>query len=219
MDLFASHEPSHCQLYFSLTEGPLGTDALEHSWPQALRKYAFPPVSLLAQTLCKLMEDEEQVLLVAPLWPTRTRTHFPHDSTSLAHSSEEGPPLSGARHHMAPASRSVEPPFVAPGWDAANLSGLPPTVVETITQARDPSTKQIYALKWSLFANWCSSRQEDPRSCTIGVVFSFLRERLERRLSPSTLKVYVAAIAVDGRFLGKHVQLVALFIGCIGVFS
>ncbi len=37
----------------------------------SLRKYAFPPVSLLAQTLCKLREDEEQVLLVAPHWPTR----------------------------------------------------------------------------------------------------------------------------------------------------
>ncbi len=31
-----------------------------------------PPVSLLAQTLCKIREDEEQVLLVAPYWPTRT---------------------------------------------------------------------------------------------------------------------------------------------------
>ncbi len=66
-DLFASPE-----LYFSLTEGPLCTDALAHSWPQALCKYAFPPVSLLAQKLCKLREDEEQVLLVAPHWPTRT---------------------------------------------------------------------------------------------------------------------------------------------------
>ncbi len=72
VDLFASPESSHCQLYFSLTEGPLGTDALAHSWPRALRKYAFPPVSLLTQTLCKLREDEEQVLLVAPHWPTRT---------------------------------------------------------------------------------------------------------------------------------------------------
>ncbi len=72
MDLFASHESSHCQLYFSLTEGPLSTDALAHSWPQALRKYAFPPVSILAQTLCKLREDEEQVLPVAPHWPIRT---------------------------------------------------------------------------------------------------------------------------------------------------
>ncbi len=70
--LFASHESSHRQLYFSLTEGPLGTDALAHSWPQDLRKYAFPPVSLLTQTLCKLREDEEQVLLVAAAWPTQT---------------------------------------------------------------------------------------------------------------------------------------------------
>ncbi len=72
VDLFASRESSHCQLYFSLTEGTLGTDALAHSWPRALCKYAFSPVSLLAQTLCKVREDEEQVLLVAPFWPTRT---------------------------------------------------------------------------------------------------------------------------------------------------
>ncbi len=147
-----------------------------------------------------------------------SRTHFPRDSTSLAHSSEEGPPFSGARHHMAPASRSMEPPCVAPGRDAADLSGLPPAVVETIIQARAPSTRQTYALKWSLFATWCSSRREDPRRCTIGVVLSFLQERLERRLSPSTLKVYVAAIAahhdaVDGRSLGKHDLIVRFLKG------
>ncbi len=72
VDLFASLETSHCQLFYSLTEGTLGTDALAHSWPRGLRKYAFPPVSLLAQTLCKVREEEEQVLLVAPYWPTRT---------------------------------------------------------------------------------------------------------------------------------------------------
>ncbi len=72
VDLFASLETSHCQLFYSLTEGTLGTDALAHSWPRGLRKYAFPPVSLLAQTLCKVREEEEQILLVAPYWPTRT---------------------------------------------------------------------------------------------------------------------------------------------------
>ncbi len=121
-----------------------------------------------------------------------SRTHFPHDSTSLAHSSEEGYLLSGVRHHMAPASRSMEPPCVAPG--PADLSGLAPAVVETIIQAGAPSTRQTYAQKLSLFSNWCSSRRENPWRCTIGVVLSFLQERLERRLSPSTLKVYVAAI-------------------------
>ncbi len=72
VDLFASLEMSHCQLFYSLTEGTLSTDALAHSWPRGLRKYAFPPVSLLAQTLCKVREEEEQILLVAPYWPTRT---------------------------------------------------------------------------------------------------------------------------------------------------
>ncbi len=76
-----------------------------------------------------------------------SQTHFPRDSTSLAHSSEEGPPFSGARQ-----------------------------------------------------------------------VLSFLQERLERRLSPSTLKVYVAAIAahhdaVDGRSLGKHDLIVRFLKG------
>ncbi|KAI2659096.1 ORF V: Enzymatic polyprotein [Labeo rohita] len=73
IDLFASPESSHCQRFYSLNEAPnsLGRDALAHSWPPG-PKYAFPPVSLLAQTLCKIREDEEQVLLVAPYWPTRT---------------------------------------------------------------------------------------------------------------------------------------------------
>ncbi len=43
----------------------------------------------------------------------------------------------------------------------------------------------------------------------IAVVLSLLQDGLERRLSPSTLKVYVAAItthhdAVDGKSVGKH---------------
>ena len=86
---------------------------------------------------------------------------------------------------------------------------LPPAVLNTITQATAPSTRHAYALKWSLFSEWCASRREDPRTCQISIVLSFLQDKLERRLSPSTLKVYVAVIsahhdAVDGNPLGKH---------------
>ncbi len=95
------------------------------------------------------------------------------------------------------------------GRDAEVLSGLPPAVVNTITSARALSTRQAYRLKWNLFVDWCSPRREDPRRCPIAVVLSFLQDGLEWRLSPSTLKVYVAAIAahhdaVDGKSLGKH---------------
>ncbi|KAL0148605.1 hypothetical protein M9458_056152 [Cirrhinus mrigala] len=179
IDLFASPESPHCQLYYSLSEAPLGRDALAHSWP--------PGPNLLAQTLCKIREDGEQVLLVAPYWPTRT-------CPSLEDPLEEGPSFTGDGHNLAPASRSVEPACVASGRDTVDLPGLPQAVIETITQ-------QAYALSG-----------EDPQRCLIAVVLSFLQEKLERRLSPSTLKVYAAAIAahhdaVDGASIGKH-QLV-----------
>ncbi len=51
--------------------------------------------------------------------------------------------------------------FTSPGEWFPELLSLAP---------RAPSTRQIYALKWSLFANWCS-RREDPRICTIGEVY------------------------------------------------
>ncbi|KAL0165441.1 hypothetical protein M9458_041194, partial [Cirrhinus mrigala] len=126
------------------------------------------PLPLLAQTLCKIREDEEQVLLVAPYWPTWT-------CPSLEDPLEERPSFSGDGHNLAPASRPMEPARLAPGRDASDLSGLSQAVIDTITQ-------QAYALRWGLFVDWCSSRGEDPQRCPIAVVLSFLQEKLERRL-------------------------------------
>ncbi len=217
VDLFASLETSHCQLFYSLTDGTLGTDALAHSWPRGLRKYAFPPVSLLAQTLCKGQRGRGAdpargtILAYQDLVP---RADAPRDSPSLADSSEEGSTDSETGHLMAPASRPLETSGLVPRRDAEVLGDLPPKkkkkkVVDTITSARAPSTRHAYALKWNLFVEWCSSHREDPRRCPIRVVLSFLQQGLERRLSPSTLKVYVAAIAanhdpVEGKSVGKH---------------
>ncbi len=216
VDLFASLETSHCQLFYSLTDGTLGTDALAHSWPRGLRKYAFPPVSLLAQTLCKGQRGRGAdpargtILAYQDLVP---RADAPRDSPSLADSSEEGSTDSETGHLMAPASRPLETSGLVPRRDAEVLGDLPQKkkkkVVDTITSARAPSTRHAYALKWNLFVEWCSSHREDPRRCPIRVVLSFLQQGLERRLSPSTLKVYVAAIAanhdpVEGKSVGKH---------------
>ncbi len=93
----------------SLSEGTLGTDALAHSWSWGLRKYEFPPVSLLAQTLCKVREDEEQVLLVAPYWPNRT--WFPElmllaTAPPWKISLRSDSPFSERRHPLASTSRT-----------------------------------------------------------------------------------------------------------------
>ncbi len=224
VDLFASLETSHCQLFYSLTDGTLGTDALAHSWPRGLRKYAFPPVSLLAQTLCKGQRGRGAdpargtILAYQDLVP---RADAPRDSPSLADSSEEGSTDSETGHLMAPASRPLETSCLVPRRDAEVLGDLPQEVVDTITSARAPSTRHAYALKWNLFVEWCSSHREDPRRCPIRVVLSFLQQGLERRLSPSTLKVYVAAIAanhdpVEGKSVGKHDWVVRFLRGLEG---
>ncbi len=137
------------------------------------------------------------------------RADAPRDSPSMADSSEEGSTDSETGHLMAPASRPLETSCLVPRRDAEVLDDLPQEVVDTITSARAPSTRHAYALKWNLFVEWCSSHREDPRRCPIRVVLSFLQQGLERRLSPSTLKVYVAAIAanhdpVEGKSVGKH---------------
>ncbi len=137
------------------------------------------------------------------------RADAPRDSPSLADSSEEGSTDSETGHLMAPASRPLETSCLVPRRDTEVLGDLPQEVVDTITSARAPSTRHAYALKWNLFVEWCSSHREDPRRCPIRVVLSFLQQGLERRLSPSTLKVYVAAIAanhdpVEGKSVGKH---------------
>ncbi len=43
VDLFASPDTSHCQLFFSLSEGTLCTDALAHSWPRGPTQICVSP--------------------------------------------------------------------------------------------------------------------------------------------------------------------------------
>ncbi len=162
-----------------------------------------PPVSLIAQTLCKIREDKEQVLLASilaqqDLVPV---THAPCDSPFLADSSEERSAFSKTGHPLAPGGSR---------WPTQG--GSTHDRFSTCTVHR-----RAYALKWNLFVKWCSSHNEDPQRCSIRAVLSFLQHGLERKLSHSTFKVYVAAISahhnpVEGKSLGKH-DLVVRFLG------
>ncbi|KAL0204548.1 hypothetical protein M9458_002566, partial [Cirrhinus mrigala] len=124
----------------------------------------------------------------------------------LAHSPETRPPLSSERDNMAPPAQAVGPAPLVSGRESMNLSE---SVLNTISQARAPSTRRLYALKWSVFSAWCSTHGEDPASCDISVILSFLQELLDKGRSPSTLKVYVAAITAShaptaGQSVGRN---------------
>ncbi|KAL0173132.1 hypothetical protein M9458_033443, partial [Cirrhinus mrigala] len=74
---------------------------------------------------------------------------FPSQRLSMGDSHEEGSPLSGRGHHPPPSPGVVEVMGVAPEGAHLVASGLSTKVVETILQSRAPSTRKLYALKWT----------------------------------------------------------------------
>ncbi len=91
-------------------------------------------------------------------------------------------------------------------------------VLNTISEARAPSTRRLYALKWSVFSTWCLNRGENPSTSELVVVLSFLQELLDKGRSHSTLKVFVAAIAAfhapkAGQLVGRDNSLVRFLKG------
>ncbi len=81
------------------------------------------------------------------------------DSSPLARAPETGSPLSGERNNMAPSTRAVGSLHLAAQREP---TGLPERVLNTISEARAPSTRRLFALKWSVFSTWCLNRGEKP---------------------------------------------------------
>ncbi len=137
------------------------------------------------------------------------------DSSPLARAPEMGSPLSGERNNIAPSTRAVgSPPLAA----RREPTGLPERVLNTISEARAPSTRRLYALKWSVFSTWCLNRGENPSTSELAVVLSFLQELLDKGCSHSTLRVFVAAIAafhapIAGQSVGRDNSVVCFLKG------
>ncbi|XDV39235.1 hypothetical protein PO909_008499 [Leuciscus waleckii] len=121
----------------------------------------------------------------------------------VASTSEERPPLTGPRLDLASSPGIMVPSCL--GHQRVHV-GLPKGVLNTITQARAPSTRRLYSSKWSVFSGWCTARGVSPTDCGVTEVLSFLQELLYKGRAPSTLKVYVAAIAAfSGTTLGQSI--------------
>ncbi len=164
-------------------------------------------MKLLPRVLCKIREEKESVLLVAPKWPNQP--WFPESPPPPDYPTEERPPLSSTRNDMAPKSRVMEPSCLAARWSLPVTDALPQRVLNTISEARAPSTRRLYTHKWRVFSSWCVPRGEDPINCPIPIILTFLQERFDSGRMPSTLKVYVAAITafhahIENRPIGRN---------------
>ncbi len=99
-------------------------------------------------------------------------------SSPVANPLETGPPLSSKRHAMTSTARVMGPAWVAAQREPFNL---PERVLNTMEEARDPSTRRLYTLKWSVFSAWCQDRDLDPVTSDVSVVLSFLQEMLDKQ--------------------------------------
>ena len=72
---------------------------------------------------------------------------------------------------------------------------LTPGVVNTLLNAKAPSTREQYSIKWRVFEKWCAEQHIIPFQCSATKVVCFLQSLLEKGLAASTLKGYVAAIS------------------------
>lgn len=53
----------------------------------------------------------------------------------------------------------------------------------------------LYGCKWRVFEHWCHRNAHIPFQCPVGVILSFLQERIDKQKAFSAVKVHLAAIA------------------------
>ncbi len=92
----------------------------------------------------------------------------------LADTIEEGSSLASEGHDLASPARALESSCLAPQQESVQL---PMSVANTILEVRAPSTRCLYALKWSVFSDCCAARNEDPSSCVMSYVLTFPPEQ------------------------------------------
>ncbi len=196
VNLFATRQTLHCPLWFSLTHtAPLGLDANGTDVAEA-------------SSVC-LSPDRSA--------PGSSRESAPGWGPSIAKNPVLAGPslvlwtlisLSTALHVVFPSggisshwqrawsftpARSCGSCGLAPEGAQLIASGLSTEVAETILQSRAPSMRKLYGPE--VETRGAEDRQLDPVNCPFGTVLEFLRRPVSPRVSPSTLKVYVAAIA------------------------
>ena len=93
-------------------------------------------------------------------------------------------------------------------------------MVFTINSSRAPSTNALYANRWKIFTEWCQARGQEPAHCPLPAVLQFLQSLLDRGLTPSTIRVYAAAISaghvrIEGRTFGSHTLVTRFLKGAL----
>ncbi len=118
--------------------------------------YAFPLITPIPQVIRRVREHRHRVLFVAALWINH---HWISELSQLLIAAPlAGSPLSGEQYDFAPSAGTVGSTCVGSRRESVDLHE---NFLNTISQARALSTRRLYALKWSVFSAWCTTRGKD----------------------------------------------------------
>lgn len=148
VDIFALLGNAQFPLFFSLSDksAPLGVDALAQPCPDMLL-YAFPLISLISPTLISLIRVREHCLIDHDRTTVAVQTFFGGNNTvvsrrALATPIIQGSPVPGVGD-LPPTPRTHGALCLARGKWPLSAAGLPQQVIDTIQNARVPSTPSL----------------------------------------------------------------------------
>ena len=186
VDLFTTSLNKKLPAYVSLIPEPQAwaVDALNIPWENMVA-YTFPPTALLPKVVKKLQSQTCRIILIAPSWPTKPWFwDLVEMSTHSAKTTTEQP---------LPCQPNIpEPPRLVSRSSALQEHGFTADVAERIAAPQRLSTRSIYT---TVFQCWCTEKQVDFRSPSIGDICNFFWYQFNGlNRCPSTIEDYRTAI-------------------------
>ena len=200
MDLFATSLNKKLPTYVSPIPDPQAwaVDALNIPWENMVA-YTFPPTALLLKGCTKTSITNMQDNSDSPRLADKTMVLGPggdvsgHSKTTTTHTRS---PKTTTEQPLPCQPNIPEPPHLVSRSSALQEHGFTAEVAERIAAPQRLSTRSIYTSKWTVFQHWCTEKQVDFRSPSIGDIcnfFWYLFNDLNR--CPSTIEGYRTAIA------------------------
>ena len=171
-DLFATRLTCQLKQYISWRPDPkaVHTDALNVNW-LALKGYAFPPFNLLPVVLNKVLADQTELVLVAPVWQAR-----PWWPLLLSLLTQEPVLLPNKKYLLINPSNPDQVHPNVPTRPSSRVScliqryeteGFSKDVANLLVAATRSSTSKTYESSWRRWCGWCSERKINPLSATL----------------------------------------------------
>ena len=178
IDLFASRLNHKLEKYISFRPDPnaMAADAFSISWTKQFF-YIFAPFSTLSMVLRKIVEDEAEALVVAPLWTTQSwwpqLAHLIVDFFHKTSSNKQNIVLAKQPKKNSPTTETED-------WGISRIRevlqgrGIQGESADLIIQAWRQSSKEQYECYLRKWLKFSGSREIDPLQPSIKLVIEIL---------------------------------------------